>query len=156
MEKYCSSCKETKVQEDFAKNALKKDGLQSVCRACKKRMDAESFQKNKQAQYLRNKKNIAIYRNELNVHKSNQGCCLCNEDDPCCLDFHHIDPNTKRKAVGLLVAGGLGKQLWDEIEKCVLLCACCHRKIHACREASLAQLAEHLSLKEDVLGSSPR
>lgn len=47
------------------------------------------------------------------------------------LDFHHIDP--KQKDFSLSVKGLT--RSWDkiqkEIDKCVLLCANCHREVHA-------------------------
>lgn len=48
-----------------------------------------------------------------------------------CLDFHHIDSSQKSfdigkqfhiKAIGTII---------NEIKKCVVLCANCHRKVHA-------------------------
>jgi len=44
------------------------------------------------------------------------------------LDFHHLDPNTKEFNLNC------GRRSWSDIEqelkKCVLLCANCHRKEH--------------------------
>ena len=44
-------------------------------------------------------------------------------------DFHHVDPNTKEFSIG----DGLGYKwltLAAELEKCILLCANCHRLVH--------------------------
>lgn len=35
--KYCSSCNEMKLREDFNKNRASNDGLQTYCRECAKR-----------------------------------------------------------------------------------------------------------------------
>ncbi len=47
------------------------------------------------------------------------------------LDFHHVDPTTKEFHAGM--AGKL--RSWDklkvELDKCILLCANCHREIHS-------------------------
>ena len=59
-------------------------------------------------------------------------CSLCGYDR-CqeALDFHHKDPS--KKSFGLS-ARGLTRS-WDkikeEIDKCILICANCHREIHA-------------------------
>lgn len=56
--------------------------------------------------------------------------CPCGEDDPRCLDFHHRDPDTKSFGVAGFRGSALGP-LQREIEKCDVLCANCHRKLHA-------------------------
>lgn len=47
------------------------------------------------------------------------------------LDFHHIDEKSKEFGLG---SGGLTRS-WvrtkKEVEKCILVCANCHREIHA-------------------------
>lgn len=46
---------------------------------------------------------------------------------PYCMDFHHIDPTTKEFNIGTN-ASVIGLQrLLDEIDKCAILCANCHR-----------------------------
>ena len=60
-------------------------------------------------------------------------CCICGFDAfQEALEFHHIDPSTK--SFGLTdsnaVIKALEKQL-EEARKCVLLCANCHRGVHA-------------------------
>lgn len=60
-------------------------------------------------------------------------CCICGFDAfQEALEFHHIDPSTK--TFGLTdsnaVTKALEKQL-EEARKCVLLCANCHRGVHA-------------------------
>ncbi len=50
---------------------------------------------------------------------------------PGALDFHHRDP--KKKDFGLAVKGltRSWEKIQKEIDKCVLVCANCHREIHA-------------------------
>lgn len=50
-------------------------------------------------------------------------------------DFHHLDPAEKDVDPGALIRVA-GKRLYDELKKCVLLCANCHR-IHHYSEANL-------------------
>ncbi|ELY88017.1 homing endonuclease associated repeat-containing protein [Natrialba taiwanensis] len=70
-------------------------------------------------------------RSWLTERKRERGCSRCDVDTPACLDFHHIDAMTKEMAVGRMVTFGYGKDaLRDEIEKCEVLCANCHREIH--------------------------
>ncbi|WP_343773037.1 homing endonuclease associated repeat-containing protein [Natronoarchaeum mannanilyticum] len=58
-------------------------------------------------------------------------CERCGEETPACLDFHHPDHVEKEMEVGKMVTYGYSRErLLDEIEKCVVLCANCHRKEH--------------------------
>lgn len=60
-----------------------------------------------------------------------RGCSQCGETDPGCLDFHHRDGVTKTMGVGTMVTYGYGKRaLMQEIAKCDVLCANCHRLHH--------------------------
>jgi 5-methylcytosine-specific restriction endonuclease McrA len=59
-------------------------------------------------------------------------CMICGYDK--CVDalsFHHVNPSKKEFGLGL---GGLTRA-WSrvkrEADKCVLICANCHREVHA-------------------------
>lgn len=59
------------------------------------------------------------------------GCVRCDETDPACLDYHHRDDADKEMTVCAMVTHGYSKdRLRAEMEKCVILCANCHRKEH--------------------------
>ena len=62
--------------------------------------------------------------------KMEQGCTLCDEDCPDCLDWHHL--GEKAGTICDLIKKGWGrKRLLAEMADCMLLCANCHRKVHA-------------------------
>ncbi len=64
--------------------------------------------------------------------KSKLSCLACSENDPCCLEFHHIDPSSKRSTIARMVKDELPiKQIVHELKKCVCLCSNCHKKVHA-------------------------
>lgn len=70
-------------------------------------------------------------RSWLNERKRERGCSRCGVDTAACLDFHHVDETTKDMAVGRMVTFGYGKDaLREEIAKCEVLCANCHRTVH--------------------------
>lgn len=59
-------------------------------------------------------------------------CTGCGRPEPiAALEFHHIDATTKEFGIS---TEGITRR-WDKIEaelaKCVLLCANCHREVHA-------------------------
>jgi hypothetical protein len=64
--------------------------------------------------------------------KSRRGCSSCGETRPAALDYHHIDTKTKNGTVSVLARQGHPwPKIINEIKKCCLLCANCHRKLHA-------------------------
>ena len=68
----------------------------------------------------------------LNETKARRGCCFCAEREPVALDFHHRDPVQKKQTLSDLVSRDASlARLIDEVEKCVVVCANCHRKLHA-------------------------
>ena len=54
--------------------------------------------------------------------------CKYNKSNSA-LEIHHINPNEKDKDY-FNMRGGLSPKLKTELDKCVLLCANCHREIH--------------------------
>lgn len=57
-------------------------------------------------------------------------CVRCGESRPAALDFHH-DSETKREGVTQMVNHGYSRaRIEEEISRCTVLCANCHRKEH--------------------------
>jgi len=72
-------------------------------------------------------------RNELNIFirsiKENVGCCFCDEKRGICLDFHHEKYYDK----SFNITGSCGKSkkhILEEMKKCIVVCANCHRILH--------------------------
>lgn len=58
-------------------------------------------------------------------------CCICGFDKfQEALEFHHVNPEEKELKLSANVMVALDKQI-KEARKCVLVCANCHRGIHA-------------------------
>lgn len=76
-------------------------------------------------------KRRAELRAWANDRKAERGCADCGESDAACLDFHHPNDAEKDMAVTDLITHGHSEEsLREEIEKCEVLCANCHRKRH--------------------------
>lgn len=128
--KLCSKCKTEKNIDDFSRNKRKKDGRQTYCKVCASQYDSKYYHNNIKAQVERNKTHRNKLSKKVDQYKLEHGCKHCNEIEPCCLDFHHVRDN-KEIAVSILVKSGCTKRAWSEISKCDIVCANCHRKIHA-------------------------
>ena len=113
----------TKREKQYCKcgNELSKNNRSGMCCKC--------ISKNKKTSY----QNIVSWRNrkkeELVKYKGGK-CEVCGYSR--CLkamDFHHLDPNEKEFTISSKIRG-LDK-LYEEVDKCILVCSNCHREIHA-------------------------
>jgi hypothetical protein len=58
------------------------------------------------------------------------GCIICGEKEPCCLQAHHVR-GKKLYNLGDLTRGRHGVATVEaELAKCVCICANCHCKVH--------------------------
>ena len=82
---------------------------------------------------IRSEKSVPARRelrsNFLYDLKSKTPCAHCGKIvDPSCLDYHHLDRNTKKEPVSVLVRGNWSIEIIQkEIDKCDALCSNCHR-----------------------------
>jgi hypothetical protein len=104
----CSECK-TKFTSAYRRRKY----------CSKKCSDAASF---KHVGHNRNRE----ARDYVYEDKITQGCSRCPERRPSCLQYHHIDPLTKKSGIGRLVQGARIERVIEEMKKCILLCANCH------------------------------
>jgi hypothetical protein len=131
----CTKCNKEKIEDMFAKRKIKRDGTilrHRTCKECQKILSKEHYNNNKNAYKLRNIARKQNLYNLTNESKKN-GCVICNESEPCTLDFHHINKDEKSFTISHRVRDNnlTTETLAKEIAKCVILCANCHRKLHA-------------------------
>jgi hypothetical protein len=94
----------------------------------------EFYRKNREAELARVSKRKRELGNWLREYKSKLTCEICPESDPVCLDFHHRDAKTKDFTIATLKQNGWSiDKVLREIKKCMVVCANCHRKLHARR-----------------------
>lgn len=59
-------------------------------------------------------------------------CMICGgRFHPAVFDFHHMDPTKKDFTFGKLKKHKFSEDIKEELDKCILVCANCHRVIHA-------------------------
>ncbi len=115
-----------------------------------------SYQKYGKTHYEKNKKRCIErvadakkkYRAEWASFKETLSCTVCGENHPATLDFHHVIRSPDNKKVHRLVGNGSYKKAIEEIKKCVVLCANCHRKHHY-EEAQMKKGAEAPSINQE-------
>lgn len=70
-----------------------------------------------------------VLKKYLTDVKQHSKCQICGEDRWWCLDFHHI--RDKKLPIPELARTGCSiEELKHEIDKCIIVCANCHRDIH--------------------------
>jgi len=99
--------------------------------------------KQKQRQHESYLRNTEKYKSRCQIRRKerkkwyqeimkDKSCKYCPENSIECLDWHHIDPSTKKSEVcKLLNQFRSFKSVLEEMNKCIVVCSNCHRKIHA-------------------------
>ncbi len=129
--KECTQCKLIKPLSDYYKNSRLSLGVQSHCKQCSnagyKKSRMRSGDKWKPARTALRK----AYADRFVVWRNSQKCIICEEMEGACLDLHHLDPNEKEIEISKVYKTWSWERLQTEINKCVVLCSNCHRKVHA-------------------------
>jgi hypothetical protein len=123
---------------DFAWRRKHRAQRHNYCRPCHAAYKQEHYEKHKDryvAQAGRRKRTLAHERADyLLDFFSERSCVDCGEGDPLVLEFDHL-ANKKFN-----IAKGLRDRPWqavlDEIAKCEVVCANCHRRRTALRAGS--------------------
>jgi hypothetical protein len=103
---------------------------ESVKKAYHKEQSHKYYENNKEKIKLRHAIARKKHREEWHTFKCTLKCTKCGFNHPAALDFHHEDPNTKTGNVYFFASGGQYKKAYEEIKKCIVLCANCHRIHH--------------------------
>lgn len=89
----------------------------------------KTWNNRRQDHAIKKQDRVRLLRKWLIEYKLNLKCEICSENDFRCLDFDHLNPETKFEDVSNLVSQGWSKEkILIEIKKCQVLCANCHRK----------------------------
>ena len=63
--------------------------------------------------------------------KSQYTCAKCGDSRGYVLDFHHINPEEKEQTIARMTSNNYQlNKVYNEIQKCIVLCANCHREFH--------------------------
>lgn len=130
MYKTCTKCKEEKWLSEFTSDKSKSDGRYHECKVCKRSKQRSSWAEKYSDKYRAVKAERRADRKQLIIEAKSAGCSFCSEAETVCLDFHHVDDTQKDYGVSAMLTFSR-ERILEEIAKCVVLCANCHRKVHA-------------------------
>lgn len=127
----CARCRHKKDEAEFDWQSKAKNTRQIYCKKCRKHIRKIWYQRHKAghiravARTKKQKRELlyAWLRNYLVHHP----CVDCGEDNIVCLEFDHVR-GKKVESIARMVTTLVGlKTLTEEVEKCDVRCANCHR-----------------------------
>lgn len=115
--KICNQCNTLKKEEDFYKR--KGNKIYSYCKeCCKKRVRNQNYN----------------FKQKCLEYKNTKACLNCGYNkNPAALDFHHLESEQKEFEITRSKTYGsveLHLTIKQELDKCIVLCANCHRELH--------------------------
>jgi hypothetical protein len=128
--KVCTRCRVRKLASNFAWHRKARGQRDTYCQPCRAAYKREHYAANRE-RYITNahrrKQAIALERaGHLVEFFRERPCVDCGETDPMVLEFDHLGDKSFN------IAKGLRTHSWqavlDEIAKCEVVCANCHRR----------------------------
>jgi hypothetical protein len=118
-DRYCPSCKIYRNINDFY--SRRRNNCTGYCKNCisKKTTDRQRKIKKIMVDYKGGKCQNAECSTPGGYNRSING-----------LDFHHIDPTKKEFSLSQIRLTKMNEKIKIELDKCILLCANCHREKH--------------------------
>lgn len=116
--KWCSLCdKRFPATSDYF--SMSNDKVGKVCKTCiNEKADLRRLENREQWKLL-------LYRRKLDF------CSWCGYNRcSSALELHHLDPLDKEMNIGSLRFQRPTKKMIKELDKCICLCANCHRELH--------------------------
>ncbi len=113
--KFCKRCKFEKDVNDFYRRRNGKD-TSPYCKPC---MINQTIERQR------------IFKNKCIEYKGGKCQCCGYDKYQGSLEFHHLDPTKKDFTIAHARLTKFDKEIKDELDKCILVCANCHREIHA-------------------------
>src|SRR5574343_68090 len=112
--RYCPRCKQNCKTEDFYQRRGKANSS-TYCKTCTSEQTVERTR---------------LFKFKCVEYKGGK-CVRCDYDRYIgALEFHHLDPEGKDFTIAHLRAYSFSDKVKKELDKCILVCANCHREIH--------------------------
>ena len=127
--KYCRICStELILEENWYKCNVNSHNY--ICIPCELKKCNDYSKKHKKERQEQGFKNHKINMEVMHSLKIN-GCAICGYNEcGAALEFHHVNSEDKKFNLCSTALGRREKSIVEELNKCILLCANCHRKIH--------------------------
>jgi hypothetical protein len=125
--KRCCTCKQVKPLEEFNKRTAATDGRQPSCRECNKAYHYAHLERHLAQIKRRHRRIRAENRERMIEYLRSHPCVDCGESDILVLEFDHL--RDKAWNVGAMISHNCEwARILEEIAKCEVVCASCHRR----------------------------
>ena len=127
----CRECLELKEASDFSFRFKSKGIRKKRCRDCDKRYHDNYYLQNRKKEIARckvnNVKTRERNRERLYRYFLSHSCVDCGNADPLVLEFDHVRGEKKYNVSNMVYRAFSWKTILEEIGKCDIRCANCHR-----------------------------
>lgn len=128
--KICSKCREEPPVGSFGRRSQSSDGLRPECRSCRS-VDSKIYYLNLAPEVKSRREEAGANRKAERRAMANsrlvEGCKDCGETDPIVLEFDHVRGEKVSDISRIIVSGNIDS-LREELDKCEVVCANCHRR----------------------------
>ena len=144
--KICTKCKQELPITEFRWKNKAENRKHSQCKTCQKAQEKIHYRESKERQI--NVRDTADQQKQTNLSIialfKGQGCCKCGETRIYVLDCHHIKDSGKIDTINHMAKSASPETLRAELNKCVCLCANCHREFHYLETLNELTLEDYL------------
>lgn len=128
----CRECDRDRPEDDFPWRDKAKGLRQTRCSRCERAYGKAWYQANKarRSKQIRAKNREANQRNRrlLAEYLTEHPCVDCGEPELVVLEFDHVRGTKKRNISRMLECAMSWGAIMEEVEKCDVVCANCHRR----------------------------
>lgn len=132
--KKCPRCGVRRRLTEYNNSKRTRTGLRCQCKHCEREQARAFYYKHpepyKERAYRQRDAMQAHFQKFMDFVKTSYGCLFCGEHLLCILDLHHYDYRKRNRPISRALHYGRPK-FEKEINKCLVTCCNCHRKIHA-------------------------
>jgi hypothetical protein len=125
--KRCCTCKQVKPLDEFNKRKRSKDGRQGSCRDCNKAYHYKHWDRHMAQIRERSKQVLERNRRLMVEYLRAHPCVDCGETDIIVLEFDHLRDKSANVS-SLMMRKNEWQRVLNEIAKCQVVCANCHRR----------------------------
>ena len=133
MKKCTGPCKKQlpATTDYFNRNKARKDGLNTICKWCSRERSKQYYQENKEKHKAitkaRRRRITSEYKQRLREILESSECADCRIENILVLEFDHVRGKKRGNVTTMLNYGCSWETILEEIEKCEIVCANCHR-----------------------------
>ncbi len=130
--KKCATCGEFKPESEYYWRDQSQGKRWGTCKECQKKQRHDWYERNKETHIANTRETkqrmILEARQYVWDYLSSHPCVDCGESDPTVLEFDHVRGKKKSDITMLAGQGYSIETVQEEINKCEVRCANCHRK----------------------------